>query len=79
MPLAVLSAKVRDLPLTFALDDSMSVGGAKLSDHASVIIGARISRDGSATAAPGDLEGLSGEVRVGARDVEVRINGEREG
>jgi cytochrome c-type biogenesis protein CcmH len=39
-----------------------------------VVIGARVSKSGSPMPNPGDLEGLSRPVKVGARDVNVRID-----
>jgi cytochrome c-type biogenesis protein CcmH len=74
-PLAVLRKQVKDLPTTFVLDDSMSmVPGAKLSGFPLVVVGARISKSGSATPASGDLEGLSSPVRPGTKNLKIRIN-----
>jgi cytochrome c-type biogenesis protein CcmH len=75
MPLAVLRKQVKDLPLEFALDDSMAMApNLKLSGFAEVIVGARISRSGSATPASGDLQGLSKPIKVGATGVAVLID-----
>jgi cytochrome c-type biogenesis protein CcmH len=75
MPLAVLRAQVKDLPLTFTLDNSMAVMPArKLSDADTVVVGARISKSGSATPQSGDLEGFSAPVAVGSDGVEVVID-----
>lgn len=77
-PLAVLRRQVRDLPLQFVLDDSTSMSPmARLSDHKRVVVGARISRSGSATPGPGDLEGSAGAVDHGARNVMVTIETRR--
>jgi cytochrome c-type biogenesis protein CcmH len=74
MPLAVLRKTVRDLPLSFTLDDSMAMApGATLSSAAEVTIGARISKAGTAIAQPGDLAGEIGGVKPGATNVAVRI------
>lgn len=73
-PLAVLRKKVSDLPLRFTLDDSMSMAaGATLSAFPQVIVGARISKSGSATPAPGDPAGSSAPVASNAQGVAVRI------
>ena len=52
MPLAILRKQVKDLPLTFTLDDSMAMSpAARLSSAPRVVVGARISKRGEATAA----------------------------
>lgn len=74
-PLAVLRKQVKDLPTEFVLDDSMSMTPeAKLSSVSKVIVGARISKNGSATPGPGDLEGLTEPVSPGATNLKIRIN-----
>jgi len=75
MPVALLRLKVRDLPLTFTLDDSTAMmPNRKLSDHAEVIVGARVSKSGNATPQPGDLEAMSPPVKPGANDVKLVID-----
>jgi cytochrome c-type biogenesis protein CcmH len=75
VPLAVLRASARQLPLAFTLDDSMAMSPqSKLSQAASVRIEARITRSGNATPQPGDLVGRSDPVRPGARDVKIVVN-----
>ena len=77
IPLAVLRKQVRDLPAAFRLDDSMAMAPtSKLSDHAQFIVGARISKSGQPGAQPGDLEGLSAPVKLGASGVAVVIDSE---
>lgn len=77
-PLAVLRRQVKDLPLRFTLDDSMGmVAGTHLSAYPQVIVGARISRSGSATPASGDLEGIAGPVAANARGIAIEINTRR--
>ena len=62
------------LPYEFKLDDSMSMmPTARLSSAKSVVIGARLSRSGDAGAKPGDFEGFSAPVAVGASGVKVTI------
>ena len=74
MPLAVLRKTVRDLPLTFKLDDSMAMSpAAKISSATQVTIGARISKSGTALPQPGDLAGETTGVAPGATGVAVRI------
>lgn len=74
MPLAILRKKVRDLPLAFTLDDSMAMSpAATLSSAARVVVGARISKSGDATAQPGDLQGFSAAVAPGATGVAIEI------
>ena len=75
-PLAVLRRQVKDLPLEFALDDSMAMApDRKLSGFPEVVVGARVSRSGDAIPRSGDLQGLSKPVKVGASGVAVVIDG----
>ncbi|HTN26895.1 MAG TPA: c-type cytochrome biogenesis protein CcmI [Burkholderiales bacterium] len=75
MPLAVLRKQVRDLPVEFALDDSMAMApGASLSGSPQVIVGARISKSGTPTPQPGDLQGLSAPVANDASGVTIVID-----
>ncbi len=75
MPLAILRKQVRDLPLTFKLDDSMAMSpAAKISTAGRVVVGARISKSGQAMPQPGDMEGLSDPVNAGATGVTVTIS-----
>ena len=77
-PLAVLRKQVKDLPTSFVLDDSMSMmPDVKLSSFPLVVVGARISKSGSATPSAGDLEGLTEPVRPGAKGLKIRINSQR--
>jgi cytochrome c-type biogenesis protein CcmH len=65
MPLAIQRIPAASLPATVVLDDSTSMmPQLKLSSLAEVIVGARISRTGQATPAPGDLEAQSDPVAV---------------
>lgn len=75
VPLALVRRKVKDLPFDFSLDDSMAmVADYTLSKYAPVIVGARISRNGDALPASGDLQGFSKPVAAGATGVQVTID-----
>jgi cytochrome c-type biogenesis protein CcmH len=75
MPLAVLRATAGELPRNFTLDDSMAMApAARLSGASDVVVEARISKTGSATPSPGDLQGKSGAVKPGAQDVSIVID-----
>lgn len=57
MPLAAVRQPVTSLPLTLTLDDSMAMmPQMKLSGFREIVVGARISKSGQATAQSGDLE-----------------------
>jgi cytochrome c-type biogenesis protein CcmH len=74
MPLAILRKQVRDLPVDFRLDDSLSMSPAmRLSTMPRVVVGARISKSGQAMPQPGDFEGLSAPVAVGASGLKIEI------
>ena len=74
IPLAMARINSAKLPYSFKLDDSMSMmPTARLSSAKSVVIGARISVSGDAGAKPGDFEGFSTPVSVGANDVKVTV------
>jgi cytochrome c-type biogenesis protein CcmH len=75
MPLALTAVQVKDLPAKFTLDESMAMSpGATLATAAEVVVSARISKTGSPMPNPGDLEGVSQPVKVGAKDVVVKID-----
>jgi cytochrome c-type biogenesis protein CcmH len=75
MPLAVLRKQVKDLPLQFTLDDSMAMQPQlKLSGFDHVVIVARISKSGSPTSQPGDLEGSIEGVTPGSKQLDLRID-----
>jgi cytochrome c-type biogenesis protein CcmH len=75
IPLAVLRKSARELPLQFALDDTLAMApGMTISSAASVRIEARISKSGNAIPQPGDLVGTSAPVKPGARDVRIVVD-----
>lgn len=60
IPLAVVRKRVADLPLKLVLDDSSAMTqGMNLSAFNQVVVSARVSKSGNATAASGDLQGKS--------------------
>jgi len=75
MPIAIMRAQVKDLPLKFTLDDAKSMSDAtKISGFEEVIVAARISRSGNAMPASGDLEGVTKPVKVGANGLAITID-----
>ena len=75
MPLAVLRAKVSDLPLQFTFDDSMALpGGQKISDLPTISIEARVAKAGKAQTSSGDLFGIVKGLKPGTRGVKVVID-----
>ena len=75
MPLALRRMTVSQLPSDFTLDDSMAMTpSAKLSGAKQVVIGARITKTGSATPQPGDYEGLTQPVAVGSKNIKLVID-----
>jgi len=75
MPLAILRKQVRDLPLTFELDDSMAMAPQmKLSAFDKVVVVARISKSGTAMPQSGDAQGMSQPLRPGTQNVKVKID-----
>jgi cytochrome c-type biogenesis protein CcmH len=80
MPLAILRKRASDLPAEFTLDDSMAMAPQmRLSAFPNVVIGARVSKSANANPQPGDLQGLSAAVKVGAKSVSVVIDTELRG
>ena len=74
-PLAIMRKTVKDLPISFTLDDSMAMAPQfNLSSVPQVVVGARISKTGNAMPSPGDLEGYSAQAGVGAKDIKVTID-----
>ena len=74
-PLAILRKQVKDLPFDFTLNDSLAMSPAmRLSGATEVHVGARISKSGQAMPQPGDLQGISGPIKVGARGLQVEIS-----
>ena len=75
MPLAVMRRQVKDLPISFTLDDSMAMRPQfALSKFSDVIVGARISKSGDPMPKPGDLQGTSSIIKVGSKDLRIVID-----
>lgn len=75
MPLAVVRARVSDLPLTYRFDDSMALpGGRKISDLPSLSIEARVAKSGQAQSSSGDLFGSIRDIKPGSTDVRLLID-----
>jgi cytochrome c-type biogenesis protein CcmH len=75
MPLAIVRRTVADLPFDFTLDDSSAMSAqTRLSGASRVIVGARVSRSGSAMPQPGDLRGESGVIGVRGAAVALSID-----
>jgi cytochrome c-type biogenesis protein CcmH len=75
MPLAILRKQVRDLPLTFELDDSMAMQPQmKLSAFDQVVVVARISKSGTAMPEAGDAQGMSQALKPGTKGVNLKID-----
>jgi len=75
MPLAVIRKQVKDLPLQFTLDDSMSMSPQmKLSNFDKVVLIARISKSGDPMPHPGDMQGMSATIKPGSNGVKLSID-----
>jgi cytochrome c-type biogenesis protein CcmH len=74
MPLAAVRLRAAELPVKFTLDDSLSMNPqSPISSAAEVEVEARISKSGMAKAESGDLISAVQTVKVGARDVALRV------
>ena len=75
MPLAIVRHQVKDLPVSFRLDDSMAMSPAmKLSQFSKVVVSARVSKTGQAIPAAGDLSGQTSPMANQAQGLVIEIN-----
>ena len=75
VPLAVMRKPAKDLPIQFVLDDSTAMQQQMaISNFDQVVVLARVSKSGNATPQSGDLEGVTGTIKPGAKDVNVVID-----
>ncbi len=75
MPVALLKKRGRDLPLDFALDDTLAMTReARISQHAQLRIGARVSKRGDAIPAAGDIEAELGPVPLGSTGLALELS-----
>lgn len=75
MPIASLKITAKQLPYRFTLDDSLAMTpNDKLSNHAEVMLSARVSKSGQAMTQSGDLLGRVSPVKLGQQDVAIVID-----
>lgn len=75
MPLAAVRLSASTWPVAFTLDDGGAMGqGKRLSDVRKVNLIARISKSGSATPQPGDIEGHLDNVTTGSSGVHIVLD-----
>jgi cytochrome c-type biogenesis protein CcmH len=74
MPLAAENLALPDFPIEVTLDDSMyMIENLTLSSAQNVIVGARLSRSGQATAQPGDIQAVSEPFVLSEQDGPVML------
>ncbi|ENO87147.1 c-type cytochrome biogenesis protein CcmI [Thauera linaloolentis] len=73
-PLAALRFKAGELPRDFSFDGAALMMGDDAPLPERIIVGARVSKGGDATARSGDLEGLSAPVATDASGVSLKID-----
>lgn len=75
MPLAILRKQVKDLPLSFSLDDSMAMSPQmRMSNFDQVVVVARVSKSGNAMPQAGDLMGMSKPLALGSTGIKIDID-----
>lgn len=79
MPVAVLRVPAAGQALAFRLDDSAAMSpDRRPSQFAELVIEARVSQSGQAIPQPGDLFGPSRTVKLGAKDVVLKVDQTRQ-
>lgn len=74
MPIAIVKAKVADLPLDFVLDDSSAMTpDSQISKQDKVLVMARISKSGNALPKSGDLESEVQKAQIGQSGLRIII------
>jgi len=74
VPLAVIRKQVKDLPIDFRLDDSMTMWSTvRLSSASQVVVTARVSKSGDGKATKGDLQGVSPAISAGTAGLQIEI------
>lgn len=79
MPLAIVRLQVKDLPTSFKLDESMAMApGMSIGKFPELVVGARVSKSGSATPAAGDWESALLPAKPGASDLKLVVDRPRQ-
>lgn len=73
MPILAQNLDVPEFPFTITLDNSMSMMGMTLESAPELVVGARLSRSGTATAQSGDLQTLSEPFALAALAAPVEL------
>lgn len=77
-PLAVFRYQGNDFPIEFRLDDNLAIlPGRKLSDHAEVVVSAKLSKNGNAESAPGDILSRPVKTKLGNTTLALELNAVR--
>ena len=75
MPVAVVRADAAALPFAFTLDDSLAMSpDRKLSQFPELLVEARVSKTGQATPQAGDLFGPAVPAKLGAKNIQLKID-----
>jgi cytochrome c-type biogenesis protein CcmH len=75
MPLAVLRLSAKDLPTSFELTEAMAMApGMSIASFSDLVVGARVSKSGSATPQPGDWESVPVSARPGSSGLSIVVS-----